>query len=159
MDDLTEKIGELLNDEESMQQIKELADMLTGSASMGQTENTSASGEAESFDPDYGESGTASSADKGFPDLSALFGMAGGGNDTSGEQSSGIDIGTMMKLVSVIGKAEAEDKNRALIASIKPFLSADKQARADKAMRFLKLYAIWNELKRSGLTSDLSKIL
>lgn len=159
MDDLSQKIGEILNDEESMKQIKELADMLTGS--MSSENGGEPTGDApESFDPDY-EKSSGGSSQNGFPDLSALMGMLGGGSDTQGTggQSGGIDMGTMMKLISVIQSTGENDKNRNFLIALKPLLSADKQERIDKALKLLRIYSIFLALKDSGLANDLGNIL
>lgn len=160
MDDLSEKIGEILSDEESMKQIRELADMLTGSMSSEGTGNASADS-PESFDPDY-EKESDGSAQNGFPDLSAIMGMLGGmsGGDTnSGGQSGGIDMGTVMKLISVIQSTGENDKNRNFLIALKPLLGADKQERIDKAIKLLRIYSIFLALKDSGLANNLENLL
>ncbi|MGN0696567.1 MAG: hypothetical protein ACI4J5_07390 [Oscillospiraceae bacterium] len=160
MDDLSEKIGEILSDEESMKQIRELADMLTGSMSSAGTGNAS-SDAAESFDPDY-EKESDGSADNGFPDLSALMGMLGGMSGSgadSGGHSGGIDMGTVMKLISIIQSTGENDKNRNFLMALKPLLSADKQERIDKAIKLLRIYSIFLALKDSGLAIDLENLL
>ena len=160
MDDLSEKIGEILSDEESMKQIRELADMLTGSMSSEGTDNSSADS-PESFDPDY-EKKSEGSATGGFPDLSALMGMLGGmsGGDTqNGGQSGGIDLGTVMKLISVIQSTGENDKNRNFLMALKPLLGADKQERIDKAIKLLRIYSIFLALKDSGLTNKLEDLI
>lgn len=160
MDDLSEKIGEILSDEESMKQIRELADMLTGSMSSEGTDNSSADS-PESFDPDY-EKKSEGSATGGFPDLSALMGMLGGmsGGDTqNGGQSGGIDMGTVMKLISVIQSTGENDKNRNFLIALKPLLGADKQERIDKAIKLLRIYSIFLALKDSGIENNLENIL
>lgn len=164
MDDLSEKIGEILNDEESMKQIRELADMLTGGMSSQTAENTSSDG-TESFDPDFSEKKSDNGGQNGFPDLSALMGMmgmSGGSSDTSGNnggQSGGIDMGTLMKLMSVIQSTGENDKNRNFLLALKPLLNADKQAKIDKALKLLRMYSIFLALKDSGLTDNLHDLL
>ncbi|MGN1416634.1 MAG: hypothetical protein ACI4XF_07315 [Oscillospiraceae bacterium] len=161
MDDLSGKIGEILSDEESMKQIRELADMLTGSMSSGNSGSSSDS--TESFDPDY-EKGADGSSQNGFPDLSALMGMlgmSGGASDSSGNggQSGGIDMGTVMKLISVIQSTGDNDKNRNFLIALKPLLGADKQEKIDKAIKLLRMYSIFLALKDSGIANDLENLL
>ncbi|MGN0692649.1 MAG: hypothetical protein ACI4K7_09910 [Oscillospiraceae bacterium] len=158
MDDLSEKIGEILNDEESMRQIKELANMLTGSMS-SENGGESAGDAPESFDPDY-DKGADGSAQNGFPDLSALMGMLGGASDMQGKgEQSGIDMGTMMKLISVIQSTGENDKNRNFLIALKPLLGADKQEKIDKALKLLRIYSIFLALKDSGLANDLGNLI
>ena len=160
MDDLSEKIGEILNDEESMKQIRELADMLTGSMSSEGT-GESSSDAAESFDPDFSEKKSDNSGQNGFPDLSAIMGMLGmnGGSAETSENNGGIDMGTLMKLVSVIQSTGENDKNRNFLLALKPLLGADKQERIDKALKMLRIYSIFLALKDSGLTNELQNLI
>lgn len=157
MDDLSEKINGLLNDEESMRQIRELADMLTGG--MTSEEHDTANNGTESFDPDYSANDPpheTPKAEKGGFDLSSILGMLGGGG--SGEKpsdSGGIDMGTAMQLMSVIGSTGENDKNRALLLALRPLVGADKQAKIDKAVKLMRLYAVFTALRKSGLTDKI----
>lgn len=156
MDDLTEKINGLLNDEESMRQIRELADMLTGG--MTSEEADTANNGTESFDPDYSANDSpreTPKADKGGLDLSALLGMLGGGGGERSSESGGIDMGTAMQLMSVIGSTGENDKNRALLLALRPLVGADKQAKIDKAVKLMRLYAVFTALRKSGLTDKI----
>lgn len=159
MDDLTEKINGLLNDEESMRQIRELADMLTGG--MTSEEADTANNGTESFDPDYSEGDPpheTPKADKGGFDLSSILGMLGGAGGGGGEKSpdsGGIDMGTAMQLMSVIGSTGENDKNRALLLALRPLVGADKQAKIDKAVKLMRLYAVFTALRKSGLTEKI----
>lgn len=130
MEDMSEKIRSILSDEESMKQLSELADMLS--------------------------SGMDNSSDNSAPDISALFsGLTGGGN--GGSPSAGdMDISKMMQLMSAVSGAGTDDKNTALIAALKPYLSEKKQKKADKAIKLLKAFAIFTALKEQGLLEDLS---
>ncbi|SFW15226.1 hypothetical protein [Ruminococcus flavefaciens] len=73
-------------------------------------------------------------------------------NATTEEQP---DIASMLKLTSLIGEASKQDKNADLLLALKPHLSAEKQKRVDKALKLLKLLAIWNIAKESGLLQEL----
>ncbi|WP_028515698.1 hypothetical protein [Ruminococcus flavefaciens] len=65
------------------------------------------------------------------------------------------DIASMLKLTSLIGEASKQDKNADLLLALKPHLGAEKQKRVDKAIKLLKLLAIWNIAKESGLLQEL----
>ena len=102
MDDVSDKIQSLLNDEESMRQIKELADMLTAGQATSGEQNGSSS----------------------MPDMSSLAGMFGGlgGGSPSSESSSdqdslfsGLDLGTMMQMGQILSASSAPDPNRDLL--------------------------------------------
>lgn len=113
MDDMSEKIQSLLSDEESMQQIKELAAMFGGTSDMSE---------------DSHESKPQSDGD--MP----------------------INPAALMSLMSGLTK---NDKNCDLLIALKPLLSEDKQPRVDKAVKLLRLYNIYSELKESGALGNL----
>lgn len=126
MDDVMGRIQEMLSDEESMQQIKELADML--SASSTPPEQTS---------PDSSNSNN---------------------NNNSNNNDIGFDFGMIFKIQEIMSAAKS-DKDAELIMALKPHLSAEKQERADKAVKFMKLFSVWETLKSSGMLNDLNKFL
>ncbi|WP_024859807.1 hypothetical protein [Ruminococcus flavefaciens] len=65
------------------------------------------------------------------------------------------DIASMLKLTSLIGEASKQDRNADLLLALKPHLGEEKQKRVDKAIKLLKLLAIWNIAKGSGLLQEL----
>lgn len=134
-------LGSLLSDPESLEQIKELADML-------KAETSSAGGSSESSPSDGGVSGGASSAG-GSMDLTSLAGMLGGGINPQ-----------MLSAVSgIMAAVSGEDKNRDLLLALRPHLSAERQERVDKAVKMLKIYAAFNAIKDSGALGSLDKLL
>ena len=146
MDDVSDKIQSLLNDEESMRQIKELADMLTAGQATSGEQNGSSS----------------------MPDMSSLAGMFGGlgGGSSSGESSSdqdslfsGLDLETMMQMGQILSSTSAPDPNRDLLLALRPLLKQDKQKKIDKAVKMLKLYTIYTTLKEQGMLNKLNDIL
>ena len=48
----------------------------------------------------------------------------------------------------------SEDKNAGLLLALKPLLKEERQAKVDKAVKMLKLFAVWSVLKDSGLLKD-----
>lgn len=115
----------MLSDEESMNQIKQLAEMI-GAGNQGEA-----------------------------PDLSALFGA---GSDTAAEKKDDafpFDMGMIMQLAGLASKASVNDKNTELLLALKPHLSEEKQPKVDKAVKLLKLMAIWGVVKESGLLNNL----
>ena len=171
MEDISQKINDILGDEESMKQIRELADMLMGRSPLPE-ESSDASSQsspadadsgtsAESFDRDFSEAPKNEAPSGSMPDLSALMSMLSGmGGQHGGTESSdgGIDIGALMQISQALANA-SEDNNRRLLAALRPFLHEDKQARLDKAMKLLKLYAVYTQLKSSGMLNDLGKLI
>ena len=87
--------------------------------------------------------------------LSGMGGQQGGGTEST---DGGIDIGALMQISQALANA-SEDNNRRLLAALRPFLHEDKQARLDKAMKLLKLYAVYTQLKSSGMLNDLGKLI
>lgn len=75
------------------------------------------------------------------------------------DSSDGFDPAMLMSFMGAVSAAGGDDKNRSLILALKPYLSSERQARADKAVKFLKMYAVFNELKKSGMLNNLDKLL
>ena len=152
MDDISEKIKEILNDEESMQQIRELADMLTGGSSSAD------SGEAECFDPEPPQGNV--SQENRAPDmnglLSMLSGMTGG---SAGGIPDGIDMNMIMQLSEILRSTSKEDNNRAFLLALRPLLGEDKQKKIDKAVKLLRLYAVFTAMKKNGMLNRLEDII
>lgn len=146
MDDITSKIQSILNDEESMKQLNELADMLSSGM---QSDGASADNGAQT----------------GMPDLSALFGSIGGGQSSDGSPSSSssdgglfgdMDIGTIMNIMSAVSSADTDSREASLILALKPYLSEKRRKKADKAVKMLKLLAIYTALREQGVLNGFS---
>ena len=75
------------------------------------------------------------------------------------DSSDSFDPAMLMSIMGAVSAAGGDDKNRSLILALKPYLSSERQERADKAVKFLKMYAVFNELKKSGMLSNLDKLL
>lgn len=114
MEDIIAKLGEILSDEESVEQLSELAQML-------ETEN------------DNGEKQT---------------------KDDKTEESS-IDMEKILKLTGMLSSISEKDKNAELLLALRPHLKEEKQKRVDKAIKLLKIIAIWNMAKENGLLNDI----
>ena len=123
MDNMNEMLNSVLGDPESLQQIKELADLLKSETEGG----------SETEQPAQ--------------------------NSSSEDSSGGFDPAMLMGLMGAVSAAGNEDKNRALILALKPYLSSERQAKADKAVKLLKMYAVFSELKKSGMLGNLDKLL
>ena len=92
--------------------------------------------------------------------LGSLAGTSGGGS--SSEQSSpfgGIDMETMMQMGQILSAASAKDPNRDLLLALRPLMKPDKQKKIDTAVKFLKLYAVYETLKEKGMLNKLGDIL
>ena len=142
MDDMMAKIQDILSDEESMNQIKQLAGMLGASAN---EENSDEKTQDNS---------------QGMPDLSKLFGSLSSNQNPQSQNSSsdnglGFDIGTLMQLQGLMQSVSSNDKNTELLLALKPHLKEDKQIKVDKAVKLLKLLALWTVVKESGLLNSI----
>ena len=144
MDDITSKIQSILNDEESMKQLNELADMLSSGM---QSDGASADNGGQT----------------GMPDLSALFGSIGGDGSPSSSSSSSagglfgdMDIGTIMNIMSAVSSADTDSREASLILALKPYLSEKRRKKADKAVKMLKLLAIYTALREQGVLNGFS---
>lgn len=135
------KIQNVLNDEESMKQIKELADMLTADNS-GQ-----------------GEQGGQSEAPQSPQnmDFSQLLQSLGGvsppaeSKPVQATQTGGLDIAKLMKIQSIMQSASKPDKNIQLLLALRPLLKEENQAKIDRLIKIFKLFAVYPALKESGL--------
>ena len=126
LDDLAGKLQSILSDEESLRQIKELADMI--------------------MPPNPGNSGgEPSGGDSAEP---------GGASDSDEAEGfgGGFNIGAIMSLMSTFNEP---DKNSELLIALRPHLSSERQERADKAVRMLKLYNVYINLKDNGMLEGL----
>lgn len=71
---------------------------------------------------------------------------SGGGTDF--DFSKLLMMGQVMNSVS-------NDKNAELLIALKPLLKEERQAKVDKAVKMLKLFAVFNILKDSGMLNDI----
>ena len=76
-------------------------------------------------------------------------------SDGQQQEGGGFDVGSIMKLTGLLGSVSQSDKNTELLLALRPHLKEEKQKRVDKAVKLLKVIAIWNLAKDSGLLNDL----
>ncbi len=168
MDDLAGKIQNILQDEESMKQISELAAMLGLSPDSTTTGEGSGSangsfGANNAAQPSFGGmnqfSGAGASTGAGSPTNvgNALAGLLGGGGSQqssapdSGDLFGNLDIAKLASLAGTLKNSGSDDENIRFILALKPLLSAKKQARADSAIKILRLLNLIPLIKASGI--------
>lgn len=125
MDDLMGKIQEVLSDEESMKQLSELAASLFPSSEQNGTEDSHSDEKEESEEKD----------------------------DTSSKQGIDFDLSKLLMIGQVMSSV-TNDKNAELLLALRPLLKEERQEKVDKAVKILKLLAVWSVLKDSGILND-----
>lgn len=121
MDDISQKLAELLNDPESLNRMREMAENILGG------ENTQKNAtENQPTSP---------------PDLGSAFGD--GAFDAA-------QIAKIVSVMSRI-KNTASDTRSNLLTALKPMLSPPKREKVDTAIKFLKLIDMLPLLRESGL--------
>lgn len=152
MDDLMNKLQNVLNDEESMKQIKELAGMLGSELS---EQNDVAEAPAPAPSP--------SSGSNQMPDLSQILSNLGGmfGNSVPQQESpapqadanplGNIDISKITQLSAIMAQAKKSDKNVDLLLALRPLLKEENQIKIDRLIKIFRLFAIYPAIKESGL--------
>jgi hypothetical protein len=126
MDDLMGKIQEMLSDEESVKQLGELAQMFSSSGNNEKQENVNEKKPVQNNVPD---------SDSGF-------------------DMGDFDFTKILKVQEIMSQA-TNDKSAELLLALRPLLKEEKQAKVDKAVKMLKLFAVWTILKDSGLLNDI----
>ena len=131
-DDLMAKLNDVLNDEESMKQIKELAGALSAESGSG-------------------------NADGSF-DISRHLGMNDNGNEAKEQNTNdnsnplgNLDISKLMQVKSIMEQSTKDDKNIALLLALKPHLKDEKQAKVDSLIKIFKLLKLLPLLRESGI--------
>lgn len=120
------KIGELFSDEESVKQLTDIARMLMSDSSSGTDDSICDEESSVSAEAD------SSASSDGVP-----------------------DIGSLLKLTSLMGAFSQKDKNSELLLALRPHLNEEKQKKVDKAIKMLKLIAVLNIARENGLLNDL----
>lgn len=183
MDELMQKLHSVLSDEESMNQIRQLASMFGG----GDGENSSDTQQTPSNTQSNPSDGSSFSGQSGMntDDISKLLASIAGGNNQQNNNSSAqenqsnpsaisdsvsqnqqnsnqmpFDIGKIMALGNMISNASKSDKNTDLLLALKPHLKEEKQDKVDRVIKIFKLISIWPAIRDSGLLGgDLFGIL
>ncbi len=133
MEDMMSKIQGMLSDEESLKQIKDLADMIMSPNDSGD--------ESEEYAQNDGDNTSSSFKDEN--------------NSESSDDGLGFDIGMLLKLAGLFNSSPQGDKNTQLLLALKPLLKEEKQEKVDKAVKMMKLFAVWTVVKESGMLKDM----
>ncbi len=132
-DDIMNKIQEVLNSEEGMKQLKDMANSL-GIDLDEQVDNLSS--------PDGDKDGA--KASKGI-----------NGAQDMNSNSLGLDAEMLIKLQKLLSSANSSDDNTRLLLALKPHFSDERKLKVDKAVKLLRLMSMLPILKESGLLGGL----
>ena len=96
-------------------------------------------------------------------ELAALFGgeltsvtAPAAENPLPSDNTAGFDMGiNPAQIMGIMSAFSKSDSGCNLIAALKPLLSADKQLKADRAIKMLKLYNVYTAMKDSGMLNNL----
>lgn len=121
VDDLQQKISQILSDPNALEQVKSLGSML---------------GLAPS-----GNAGTGQPAIPQPPKKETV----------SNEMMPPDTIGTITKIMPILSSIKQEDESTRLLSALRPFLSAEKQKKLDEARKMLQLLRVLPMIKGSGL--------
>lgn len=116
------KIQQVLSDEESMNQIKQLAGMLN-------------------LDTNDDSSQSADSEDKENENSSK----------ESGNNQPDFDISKLMMLKDVMEKTNKNDPDVNFLLALRPLLKSESQEKIDKIIKLFRIMAIWPVIKDSGI--------
>ena len=65
------------------------------------------------------------------------------------------DTDSVMKLTGIMSNFTQNDKNTDLINALKPHLKEERQKKADRAVKVLRLISVLNTAKENGLLNDI----
>jgi hypothetical protein len=64
------------------------------------------------------------------------------------------DMDMMLKITTLAGAMNSQDKNTELLMALRPHLSEQGQQRLDRAVKILKLISVYEAAKESGLLNN-----
>lgn len=140
MDDLSGKINDLLSDPESMQRIKSLASMLSGSA------GGSGGGTSAPQDDQQQESYSGGNPLAGFAPTNMGQSPQGGGTS-----DFNIDPAMLMKISGAMQMMNRPDPRVDLLMALRENLSIHRQKKVDDAVKILRLLSLMPMLKEQGI--------
>lgn len=91
---------------------------------------------------------------EGVDESSVQENVTCGDEQTAGAEM-GFDFVKLLEIGQIFGNAQDDDKNTALLLALRPHLNAERQAKIDRAIKLLKLYAVYTILKDSGMLKDM----
>ena len=132
MDDIMNKIQDILGSEEGMQQLKSMAQSL-GIDIDEQLGDLSGVGDSKDDGKASGQEGKKPPPDMNF---------------------SEIDVDMLLKMQKLLSSFGKEDDNTRLLLALKPHFSDERKVKVDKAIKMLQLISLMPILKEGGLFTD-----
>lgn len=127
MDDMLGKMGAILSDPESLQQLQELAQMLQQDGDSESSHENAPSEEKKPSESDAKENG----------------------------DNGGFDFSMLLRVQELMGTMQNNDDDTKLLLALRPHLKEQRQKKVDQAVKMLKLYAVFSAVKENGLLQEL----
>ncbi|MGN1403553.1 MAG: hypothetical protein ACI4XB_04445 [Ruminococcus sp.] len=121
------KMGSILSDPESLQQLQELAQMLQQDGDSDNSQENTPSEEKKPSDSDSKDNG----------------------------DSGGFDFSMLLRVQELMGAMQNNDDDTKLLLALRPHLKEQRQKKVDQAVKMLKLYAVFSAMKENGLLQNL----
>ncbi len=136
------KLQSVLNDEQSMKQLSQLAGALSGDSA-----------------PQAQPAAEQASAND-FSQLLKSLDLNTQTQQPAPPAAPGIDVAKFMQLQAILQQANKHDKNVDLLLALRPLLKEENQVKIDRLIKIFKLFSVYPALKQSGLLGgDLFGIL
>lgn len=157
MEDMMNKLQSILNDEESMKQIQELAGMLAAGTDETQQSAAQSPPVTSNSSQSSPQNQTQQQNSNEF-DISQLLqglGINNGGQPKNQNQTSDFDFSKLLKIQQVVQAANKPDNNISFLLALKPLLRDENKVKIDRLVKIFKLFSIYPLIKESGLGGDL----
>ncbi len=173
MDDIGAMLGKILENPESMNQLRAVAQSfgldpdgppppglegLLGGLGGAQPQEEPPSEQPPPPTQDTSQQSPPPESPTDNLDLSALLSALGISSGSTQPQPPPIDPRTIKLIQGAMGKLNERDKNVELLRALKPHFSSGRATRVDDAIRLLQLISLLPVIKESGLLGDLGRL-
>ncbi|MDE5600230.1 MAG: hypothetical protein K2I60_01295 [Oscillospiraceae bacterium] len=76
-------------------------------------------------------------------------------NNSTDADSFPIDPSMLLNIQKIFSKMQKQDKNTEFIKALKPLLKPERQAKADEAIKMMKMFSMIPVLQKSGVLNQL----
>lgn len=144
MDDMGQKLNDLLNSPDAMAKIQNMMASLGLDGAGGGSESPAPPPAAPS--PAYPQAETAP-----VPASQPVSSDAGGALGGLGSMLGGLDMSAVMKLAPLLGAFNQDDDNTALLKALRPHLHGEREGRVDDAIKIMHLVKLLPLLQDKGI--------